>query len=76
MKKKCFVLATGLLLCCAGFSQPTPGQPPTNDASQYGIRRQTSTAPVTPATVLLLSLAGGFVGGKICRNAFSSKNRQ
>ena len=72
--KKTLVSATSMLLICGGlFAQPKPTAEPTN-AAETGIRR-TSAAPVAPATILLLSLAGGFVGGKICKNAFSSKKQ-
>lgn len=75
--KKTLVSAASMLLICGGlFAQPKPQADPENMAEQ-GIRRNTpSSVPVAPATILLLSLAGGFVGGKICKNAFSSKNKQ
>ncbi len=74
--KKTLVSAASMLLICGGlFAQPKPPAEPTN-AADNGIRRNTqSSAPVAPATILLLSLAGGFVGGKICKNAFSSKKQ-
>ena len=72
--KKILVSTVSVLLICGGlFAQPKPTAVPTN-AADNGIRR-TSTTPVAPATILLLSLAGGFVGGKICKNAFSSKKQ-
>lgn len=72
--KKTLVSAASMLLICGGlFAQPQPAAEPTNTADN-GIRR-TSTTPVAPATILLLSLAGGFVGGKVCKNAFSSKKQ-
>lgn len=75
--KKTLVSAASMLLICGGlFAQPKPAAEPTNTADN-GIRRDTksSSSPVAPATILLLSLAGGFVGGKICKNAFSSKKQ-
>lgn len=72
--KKILVSTASVLLICGGlFAQPKPTAVPTN-AADNGIRR-TSTTPVAPATILLLSLAGGFVGGKVCKNAFSSKKQ-
>lgn len=74
--KKTLVSAASMLLICGGlFAQPKPPADPENMAEQ-GIRRVTQASPVAPATILLLSLAGGFVGGKICKNTFSSKNKQ
>lgn len=74
--KKILVSTASVLLICGGlFAQPKPQADPENMAEQ-GIRRNTpSSVPVAPATILLLSLAGGFVGGKICKNAFSSKKQ-
>lgn len=74
--KKTLVSTASMLLICGGlFAQPKPAAEPTNTADN-GIRRDTkSSSPVAPATILLLSLAGGFVGGKICKNAFSSKKQ-
>lgn len=74
--KKTLVSAASMLLICGGlFAQPKPPADPENMAEQ-GIRRGTQSSPVAPATILLLSLAGGFVGGKICKNTFSNKNKQ
>ena len=73
--KKILVSTVSVLLICGGlFAQPKPPAAPKNMAEQ-GIRRDTQSSPVAPATILLLSLAGGFVGGKICKNAFSSKKQ-
>lgn len=73
--KKILVSTASVLLICGGlFAQPKPTTAPTN-AADNGIRRDTQSSPVAPATILLLSLAGGFVGGKICKNAFSSKKQ-
>lgn len=73
--KKTLVSTASMLLICGGlFAQPKPAAVPTNTADN-GIRRGNKSSPVAPATILLLSLAGGFVGGKICKNAFSSKKQ-
>ncbi len=55
------------MLCMDIMAQPTPDAPATNNASQFGIRRE--IAPIAPATLLLLGLGGATVGTMVYRNS-------
>ena len=65
IKKVIFMLALSMF-CMDIMAQPTPGTNPTNDATQFGIRRE--IAPIAPATLLLLGLGGATVGTMVYRN--------
>ena len=45
---------------------PVPGGDPSTDANQA--KNSVKGAPLAPATLLLLGLAGGFAGVKVYRN--------
>ena len=47
---------------------PNPGGDPRNNANQADNRVKGAGAPLAPATLLLLGLAGGFAGIKVYRN--------
>ena len=66
IKKVIFMLALSMF-CMDIMAQPTPGTNPTNDAAQFGIRRE--IAPIAPATLLLLGLGGATVGTMVYRNS-------
>ena len=55
------------MLCMDIMAQPTPTEPSTNDAAQFGIRRE--IAPIAPATLLLLGLGGATVGTMVYCNS-------
>ena len=55
------------MFCVDIMAQPTPGTNPTNDAAQFGIRRE--IAPIAPTTLLLLGLGGATVGTMVYRNS-------
>ncbi|MEE1001748.1 MAG: hypothetical protein U0L37_07310 [Bacteroidales bacterium] len=65
IKKGIFMLALSMFSMDI-MAQPTPGTNPTNDAAQFGIRRE--IAPIAPATLLLLGLGGATVGTMVYRN--------
>ena len=50
------------------MSPPVPGGDPRNNANQADNRVKGAGAPLAPATLLLLGLAGGFAGVKVYRN--------
>ena len=47
---------------------PVPGPVPTANAQQGDKQSSVKGAPLAPATLLLLGLAGGFAGVKVYRN--------
>ena len=65
IKKGIFMLALSMF-CVDIMAQPTPDAPATNNASQFGIRRE--IAPIAPATLLLLGLGGAVTGTMVYRN--------
>ena len=67
MLKKGIFMLTISMLCMDIMAQPTPGTNPTNDAAQFGIRRE--IAPIAPTTLLLLGLGGATVGTMVYRNS-------
>lgn len=60
-------MLTVSMLCMDIMAQPRPGTNPTNDAAQFGIRRE--IAPIVPTTLLLLGLGGATVGTMVYRNS-------
>ena len=57
-------------------AQPTPTNPGSNDISEFGIRRVKSNqsegevqSPLTPATLLLIAMAGGYAGVRLYHNS-------
>ena len=64
-----FMLGTGVI------AQPVPGTNPTSDnatpsgggMANTGIRRTTN--PLTPATLLLIAMAGGYAGVRLYHNS-------
>ncbi len=78
MKKKVLLVAAALCFGFATMAQiPTPptksgiSEVPT-PPNPSGEGNQTHKAPVAPATLLLLSLAGGAAGVKLYRNSKSN----
>ena len=62
------MLALGFAFA-ANAQVPDPGGDPRNYANQADNRVKGAGAPLTPATLLLLGLAGGFAGVKVyCNN--------
>ena len=59
------------------IAQPTPNDPASNNIKTYGIRRVESNqsggeevpAPLTPATLLLIAMAGGYAGVRLYHNS-------
>ena len=76
MRKKVFLTLSVIFMLGTGvIAQPTPGTNPTNYASQ-GIRSVPSDqpegevqGPLTPATLLLIAMAGGYAGVKLYHNS-------
>ena len=64
------MLALGFAFAAnAQIVPPTPGGDPRNNANQADNRVKGAGAPLAPATLLLLGLAGGFAGVKVyCNN--------
>ncbi len=50
------------------MSPPVPGKGATTNAQQRNKQFAVKGAPLAPATLLLLGLAGGFAGVKVYRN--------
>lgn len=57
-------------------AQPTPTSNPGSDISTFGIRRMSSDqpqgevqGPLTPATLLLIAMAGGYAGVRLYHNS-------
>ena len=72
MKKTISVMALFLCLSSAVMAQttpPVPMQSSFNSADQIDKGNSVKGAPIAPATLLLLGLAGGFAGVKIYRNS-------
>ena len=71
MKKVICSLMLALGFAFAANAQtvpPTPGAVPTDNTGQR-IKQYSVRGPLTPATLLLLGLAGGFAGVKVyCNN--------
>ena len=75
-KKMKRVICSMMLALCFAFAAnaqtpqpPLPGGDPRNNANQGETRVKGAGAPLTPATLLLLGLAGGFAGVKVyCNN--------
>ncbi|MGM9807992.1 MAG: hypothetical protein ACI3Z6_07925 [Candidatus Onthomorpha sp.] len=63
------MLALGFAFAANAQTPPAPGENATANANQrikeYSVKGQ---APLAPATLLLLGLAGGFAGVKVYRN--------
>lgn len=62
------MLGTGVI------AQPTPTTNPSTDISTFGIRRVSSDqpkgeGPLTPATLLLIAMAGGYAGVRLYHNS-------
>ena len=72
MKKVICLLMLALGFAFAANAQqivpPNPGGDPRNNANQADNRVKGAGAPLAPATLLLLGLAGGFAGVKVYRN--------
>ena len=75
MKKTICMLALGMcllpMLANAGGSTPQPPTPTTGsftNADRANSVKGDGQAPIAPATLLLLGLAGGFAGVKVYRN--------
>ena len=62
------MLALGFAFAANAQTPPTPGAVPTDNTGQR-IKQYSVRGPLTPATLLLLGLAGGFAGVKVyCNN--------
>ena len=77
MRKKVFLALSVIFMLGMGVTaQPQPTSNPEN-ASKNGIRRVKSNqsggeevpAPLTPATLLLIAMAGGYAGVKLYHNS-------
>ena len=70
MKKAISVMALFLCLSSAVMAQtpPVPGKNSFTNADRADSVTGDGQAPIAPATLLLLGLAGGFAGVKIYRN--------
>lgn len=76
MRKKVFLTLSVIFMLGTGvIAQPTPGTNPTS-YSLNGIRRVSSDqpkgevqGPLTPATLLLIAMAGGYAGVKLYHNS-------
>ena len=83
MRKKVFLTLSVIFMLGMGVTaQPTPTTNPStgnlsSDISNFGIRRVTSNqsggeevpAPLTPATLLLIAMAGGYAGVRLYHNS-------
>ena len=61
------MLALGFAFAANAQTPPAPGENATANANQR-IKEYSVKGPLTPATLLLLGLAGGFAGVKVYRN--------
>lgn len=78
MRKKVFLTLSVIFMLGMGVTaQPTPTSNPEN-ASKNGIRRvkynqsggeEVPAAPLTPATLLLIAMAGGYAGVRLYHNS-------
>ena len=62
------MLALGFAFAANAQTPPLPGGDPRTNANQADNRVKGAGAPLAPATLLLLGLAGGFAGVKVYRN--------
>ena len=77
MRKKVFLTLFVIFMLGMGVTaQPTPNDPASNNIKTYGIRRVESNqsggevqSPLTPATLLLIAMAGGYAGVKLYHNS-------
>lgn len=77
MRKKVFLTLSVIFMLGMGVTaQPTPTNPSSNDISKFGIRRVESNqsegevqSPLTPATLLLIAMAGGYAGVRLYHNS-------
>ena len=82
MRKKVFLTLSVIFMLGMGVTaQPTPTTDPSSgnlssDISNFGIRRVTSNqpggevqSPLTPATLLLIAMAGGYAGVRLYHNS-------
>ncbi|MCI7662327.1 MAG: hypothetical protein MSS40_06815 [Bacteroidales bacterium] len=78
MRKKVFLTLSVIFMLGTGVTaQPTPtGNPSSVGISNSGIRRVTSNqpggevqSPLTPATLLLIAMAGGYAGVRLYHNS-------
>ena len=60
------MLALGFAFAANAQTPPMPGGDPSTNANQA--ENRVKGAPLAPATLLLLGLAGGFAGVKVYRN--------
>ena len=74
-KKMKRVICSMMLALCFAFAAnaqtpqpPLPGEGATTNAQQHNKQFAVKGAPLAPATLLLLGLAGGFAGVKVYRN--------
>ena len=77
MRKKVFLTLFVIFMLGMGVTaQPTPNDPASNNIKTYGIRRVESNqsegevqSPLTPATLLLIAMAGGYAGVRLYHNS-------
>ncbi|MGM9807440.1 MAG: hypothetical protein ACI3Z6_05075 [Candidatus Onthomorpha sp.] len=75
MRKKVFLTLSVIFMLGMGVTaQPTPTNPASNDINTFGIRRVSSDqpkgeSPLTPATLLLIAMAGGYAGVRLYLNS-------
>lgn len=82
MRKKVFLTLSVIFMLGMGVTaQPTPTTNPStgnlsSDISNFGIRRVQSNqsggevqSPLTPATLLLIAMAGGYAGVRLYHNS-------
>ena len=62
------MLALGFAFAANAQTPPAPGENATANAQQRNKQFAVKGAPLAPATLLLLGLAGGFAGVKVYRN--------
>lgn len=68
MRKKVFLTLSVIFMLGMGVTaQPLPPKEP-NNASEEGIRRE-GQSPLTPATLLLIAMAGGYAGVRLYHNS-------
>lgn len=69
MRKKVFLTLSVIFMLGMGVTaQPKPNNPASNDIRTYGIRREVQS-PLTPATLLLIAMAGGYAGVRLYHNS-------
>ena len=68
MRKKVFLTLSVIFMLGMGVTaQPLPPKK-ANNASEEGIRRE-GQSPLTPATLLLIAMAGGYAGVRLYHNS-------